>query len=632
MLLAALLGSCSSPPPPVAAPARTPTSTAVATKPHGERIRFALIGAVTPANVWALFDSRGHTYNNYAVRGGYWPRLFGLSISDEQFETEAASAMPSAMQQEGGFYTSTVPLRTNLAWSDGVPFTASDVAFTINTSLKFQLGFDWHDYYNPDVLDHAQALDPGTVKFFFKRAPDVGEWQYGALQGPVVQEKFWASSVATATPLLPPEGLVAGMEASKAQIADAQARLDALYAQAAIAQKEAARQVQASIKREQGNLDEATNNLAEAQQQYDEAMQAARNALYTLDDSGEPLLGKWEPAGPGDASGTFENTASADFAADSSFDRAGYTLYPTRAAALAALDKGEVDVVLDPSAPDASADENPAMVSPNRDLRFLVLDVHAGPFKETILRQALACMIDQSALAGTLGSQALPNSSFIPVGKGAWYAADAQLPCGEMDAASRLAQASQMLKAAGYTWARAPSAEEAGEGLTSPDGQALPPMHLMTPAEDELRSTAAHYAAQQAQLLGIPLTDQVVTADVIDYAVFSSGQFDAAVLGWKVSHYPGYLCDWFGAGGPFEYAHSQVTSLCGELRATSDLGTAQAKIHDIQVALVRDAPMIPLFSGVVRDMYRNVTYPFRTVLGGLAGVYGAPALAVPALP
>ena len=173
--------------------APTPEKTSL---PQKAEIRFALIGDVTEANVWALFDTSGYSYNNYAVRSGYWPRLYRLSIPGGQFEAAAASGMPSSFQAEGDFFTATVPLRSDLNWIDGLPLTAEDVAFTVNTALAFQLGFDWHDYYNPDWLDHAEALDAHTVKFFFKKMPNVGVWQYGALQGPVVQKAYWSPKIA----------------------------------------------------------------------------------------------------------------------------------------------------------------------------------------------------------------------------------------------------------------------------------------------------------------------------------------------------------------------------------------------------------------------------------------------------
>jgi ABC-type transport system substrate-binding protein len=154
----------------------------------------------------------------------------------------------------------------------------------------------------------------------------------------------------------------------------------------------------------------------------------------------------------------------------------------------------------------------------------------------------------------------------------------------------------------------------------------------MAEASDELRMAAAKYVQKQAGTLGIQMTLQGTTADVINYEVFSSGAYDAAVLGWMVGRYPGYLCEWFGPAKPFQYQPSTVTSLCGELEATSDLETAQGKVREIQSALAQDVPMIPLYSGVIREPYRNVAYPFASVLDGLRGVYGAPGLAMPESP
>ena len=200
-LLAILSASCAGP---STAPASTPVPNATATPlPHAPEIRFALIGTVTDVNVWALFDAKGYSYNNYALRNEYWPRLYRLSIPDRQFETMAASAMPSSAQREENFYTATVPLRSDLKWTDGSPFTADDVVFTVNTVLSFQLGFDWRDFYNPDYLDHVEKVDAYTVKFFFKKQPNVGVWQYGILQGPIVQKAYWLPKIAASIALLP---------------------------------------------------------------------------------------------------------------------------------------------------------------------------------------------------------------------------------------------------------------------------------------------------------------------------------------------------------------------------------------------------------------------------------------------
>jgi len=66
------------------------------------------------------------------------------------------------------------------------------------------------------------------------------------------------------------------------------------------------------------------------------------------------------------------------------------------------------------------------------------------------------------------------------------------------------------------------------------------------------------------------------------------------------------------------------------LNSTSDLSSAQKDVDEIQSILVQDLPFIPLYSGLTYDAYRNIKYPFDSVLDGLSGIYGEPSLAIPA--
>lgn len=602
----------------------------------GAEIRFALIGDVTAANVWALFDQKGYSYNNYAVRSAYWPRLYGLSVPDHQFVAVVASGTPAAVRQEGAFYTATAPLRPDLSWSDGSPFTADDAAFTVNAALEFHLGFDWQSYYNPAWLDHAEALDPHTVKFFFTQMPNVANWEYGALQGPVVQHGFWASKIAGPAALLPSAELVHQIETLNGTILNLQEQVNEVIAAASTAVGEQARQAQADLRRRQGNLDHAMNDLSKAQSAYDQALNEARAALYALDDADEPLLGAWQPVGGKGAStggSHFVNETNAGFpGAPSRFRQAVYTSYATPEAALAALQKGGADIVLDPSPQPASEAVQPAMTSPTRSLRFLAFNGLSETWNDAALRRALACMLDQEALISALGGRASALASFVSPQESLWYDAHAVLPCGGLDAAARLMQAISFLKAAGYTWTQEPSGQNPGVGLTAASGRALPATQLMTPSSDDLRIAAAAYVQHQARLLGIPVTTATVTADTIDFAVFSSHRYDMALLGWNVSPFPGYLCDWFGVGKPLQYDSVRMTTDCGDLDATSDLDRARQQIAEMQSILAADVPIIPLYTSVLHEPYRNIAYPFSQVLDGLRGVYGAPGLAFPASP
>ena len=483
--------SCGSQTLPFPSAVLTPTATPV---PHAPEIRLALIGGVTSANVWALFDAQGYSYNNYAVRSEYWPRLYRLSIPGRQFEPMAASDMPSLVQQAGDFYTATVPLRSDLSWSNGSSFTAEDVAFTVNAALSFKLGFDWRDYYNPAVLDHAEALNSSTVKYYFKQMPDVGAWQYSVLQGPIVQKAYWASKVSSSAALLPPTDLGLQIDELKTKVTDLQQQVDALQAANGTTTGEEARQTQASLTRQEGDLDQAINDLAKAQSDFDAAMSAARQSLYALGDGNEPRLGIWEYSGSANRAVT--NEANPDFPlGQPNFDRAVYQFYPDQDAAVTALANDEVDVVLALEVLSSqSLAGNPAfqvMNSPTHSLRFLVFNPLSDAFGDAAVRQALACMLDQDQAAGQLPGQVLPLKSFVLPGESFWYNPDAPLSCKGLDPGSRLALAIQILKTAGYTWTREPAPDIPGQGLASAAGERLPAVSLIAPSSDAPRAAAA---------------------------------------------------------------------------------------------------------------------------------------------
>lgn len=631
-LLLALLVSCG----PGTAPASTSVTAPGPTSiPHAPEIRFGLIGGVRNANVWALFDSAGYSYNDYAIRSDYWPRLYRLSIPDRQFIPLATSAAPSSFQQEGSFYTATVPLRTDLVWTDGTSFTADDVAFTANTVLSFQLGFDWHDAYNSAWLDHVDAVDAHTVKYYFKRQPNVGVWQYGVLQAPIVQKAFWTPGVMEAAASLPSDELAAQIDTLKVKVNELRKDVDALSQSFTSLSGEDARQAQIVLNHQKQNLDQAINSLDQAKSDFDDAMSSARTALYALSDNDEPSLGDWKPGTA--QNGSIKNDANVQFPqAHLNFDHALFRLYPDEASALQGMSSGDVNAILAPGGlmsqdlariPSSSLH---LMMSSTHALRFLVFNPLTSVLRDSAMRQALACVIDQDQMVKKLGEAATPLRSYVLPQETLWYNADIQLPCQGLDVPARLTRAVQILKTAGYTWKHEPSGDQAGNGLALPNGNALPAIHLMVSASDSGRVAAATYVQQQAHKLGIPLAVQSVTLDAIDYAVFSSQRYDMALLGWSVSAYPGYLCDWFGDGNPFGYKESQLKTRCNALDSNADLAVSRKQVDEIQSVLIQELPFVPLYTDVTVDAYQGVAYPFMQVLDGLSGIYGGPSLAIPA--
>ena len=124
-----------------------------------------------------------------------------------------------------------MPLRSDLTWTDGSAFTAEDVAFTVNTVLSFQLGFDWHSYYDPEWLDHAEAVDAHTVKFYFKRQPNCSGMAVRRLAGTGgSKEVLVAEDCGCSRPCCPRRAVRRKIEVLKNRVAELQTQVDALIA------------------------------------------------------------------------------------------------------------------------------------------------------------------------------------------------------------------------------------------------------------------------------------------------------------------------------------------------------------------------------------------------------------------
>lgn len=133
----------------------------------------------------------------------------------------------------------------------------------------------------------------------------------------------------------------------------------------------------------------------------------------------------------------------------------------------------------------------------------------------------------------------------------------------------------------------------------------------------------------QANYLGIPLTVQWTDPESLRYAVYSSGDYDMAILGWRLGEYPSYLCEWFQPPGAFAYPDDGLKSACDRLESTADLATARLASYEIQTILMEDLPLIPLFQVMRYEVVGNIRYPFASPLDGFSGMYGAPWLAAP---
>ena len=620
--LCLLIGSCA--PQPAASRLAKPTSVpSPIVSAHAPEIRFALIGEPLDVNVWELFDKSGATYSGYALRAEYWPRLYHLAPPNRIFEPLGANGMPSEVIQEGKFYVAAVNLRTDLKWTDDSPFTAEDVAFTANTALVFELGYDWSTYYSPEFLDHAEAVNSSTVKYYFKQKPGVGEWQYGVLQGPIVQKSFWEPRINAAADLLPKEKLRADVDKANNYLATVRSDVARLEAESLNGP------LSGDLKGLQGELIYAQNNSNKLMDEYTAQIKSAQKTLYDLKDEKEPTLGTWMPAG--EINGRWVNQANPDFPfIKPNFDRAVFVFFDNDKAAKTAFQNGKVDFILSQNG--GTQEVKDAIPYSSYNARFLVFNPLSIYLADPAIRIALSCIIDHAALAADiLQNYAAPLDSFVLSSQ--WHDPMLKEACAGMDRSARIEYAVKQLKDAGYSWAQEPNVENAGRNLLMSNGEGFPKVTLITPAKenDALRYAAAKYIAEQAQYLGIPFVVQEMSISDVVYSVYSSQKYDMALMGWRLSEYPAYLCEMFGGQNLYLYNSSRLKPVCDALGAESNLVGARQVSFQIEAALMSELPFIPLFTEMQADQYRGLSYPAPEVniLNGWSGIYGAPSYAVP---
>ena len=638
-----LLASCTDTPeqPTVPAPTNTPylipTNIPTPLPQRAPLLRIAVLGEVTSTNGWEIFDEPGADYWNYTMHSAYWPRLYLLAPPSFDLQPAAAKGTPSSLKCDSDFCTATVNLQPNLKWTDGSPFTANDVAFTVNTALQFRLRLNWMQAYNPDVLDHAEALDRTTVKFYFTRMPTVGEWYYGALQGPIVSQVYWEPRIKDASSLLPADDLLVTLRELEQEFTDLQTRVDGLYTSLDTMAPDTTdyQDTRRSADNLQGELNFVANKTDKVRTEYETKLAEARAALFSLPNDDEPALGAW--AFSKQSQNVFENLANLGTPfGDPWFDSVQYITFQTEAEAVQALQKDEVNIILTPDglSPNSVVQltDNPAIRlarNSTRSARFLAFN-HANPYlADPALHQSLACMLDPQTLNESFDGAAASLGSFVL--DDFWRTHETSLPCANLTGDARLQQAVKILKDAGYSWIQEPAPGLAGDALGNPSGLPLPIFTILTPNIDPLRVKAALYISQQAVVLGMSVEVKQVDPDDLFYAVYGSRDYDMALLGWRLSSYPSYLCEWFTSGeqNPFAYSGTNLTTICEAWDQTGELETARSYVSDIQSILRHDLPLIPLYVHVRMDAYRNIYYPFESVLDGLSGLYGAPTFAIP---
>jgi len=639
---------------PSAAPSAEPTTAAspdssptTETSTDGT-YRVGIFSDLSTINFWSYFGPNSSVWNSYVLQP---QRAFLYGLSDKKFDVipSLAKEMPERpLQREGDFYVATIEMKSDVMWSDGTPITANDYAFTANTSLELQLPGNWTSSYDPNYLDHVEAVDNDTVKLFYKQDPGIAVHEWGALQGPILSEAYW-------TPVVDQAKEAVGALTPPAQDAP-QADQDA----------------------------------------YQEKLTEALNVLYNHTPEDEPVagaftLGRWEQgafvensANPtyyqtgaqvevyangayhevkqGDGGyeitvGTPEGEKVAEYTVGPHISSVVYTVYGSQDAAILALKNGDIDFILNSLGLQRGLQaqiEGQAGIevvrNPINGYRYLGFNTRKAPMSDTAFRQAVATLIDKQFVTDQiLQGAAFPVETFIAEGNTVWYSGDVPKwgvkdDGTPMTREERVNKAVELLTAAGFSWEGgkqptydATSQQAVGSGrLLMPDGQPVPNLELLgpVPSYDPLRSTFAIWIERWLNEIGIPVKANLKDFNVYRNQVVNEQNFDMYILGWSLDIFPGSLYSFFhsrnSAPGDYNsggFSNPEFDKASEELLSCTSVEQCKEIANNLQQILSTELPYVILFETGIIEAYRSDTleYPYTDTLSGLQYIYGLPA-------
>ncbi len=609
--------------------------------------RIGILAQPTAGNFWGI--NAIANYWDLAVQSPMRLSLYGVSDQRFQLIPQAAADFASPLIAEDDTWISTVKLRDGIRWSDGQPLTANDVAFTLNTALRFGLaGGNWSAWADADYLRAVEAPDDLTVKFIYTSKPGMARHDWGTLLASIAAEHYWEPLIGEA---------LKGMTVLDRPAAGAD---DAAWEAYQARQAEAAEKLYA--------IDDKNEPVAGAfvfsKEEPGSFIELAANKNYFF--SGVTFTGfengayrEEKPKGYSfTAFGTPEGTRIFAYKSGPNVSKTVYSVYGDLNAAVLALQSGDIDILLNPQglpkglAESVADDPNLTMVkNESVAFRFLAFNTRREPMKDDAFRQAVATLLDREFLTDTiLQGVAYPIHSFVPEANAAWYKPDlprwGYLADGTpMTREERVTKAVEILTAAGYSWSDdtipvwdAENGVAAASGmLVLPDGKEMPPLELLSLSYsyDPLRATFAIWTAQWLNEVGIPVRVTQLGFNALIARTIQEQDFDMFILGNQAGLFPSYLGDFWSskeavkggrnAGG---YSNRAFDQLSDQLLTCESYAECKPIADQIQVLIANAVPWIPLFDTGIYEVYnKRLSFPYTQTFGGLQYLYGLPSVA-----
>ncbi|MFZ0012802.1 MAG: ABC transporter substrate-binding protein, partial [Acidimicrobiia bacterium] len=645
---------------------------------EGAQFRIGMIANITTDNWFASLDTESQSQNQAYLTNSKMA-LFTTSLPGFVFVPQAA-ATETAVEpvQEGDIWVVEQPVRDDITWSDGEPLTANDLVFYFDTVKEFNLGSNHAASFGPTVLS-VTAPDDYTVRIEFSEQPGLAVWNNGVGFASFVPAHFWepyveearAAAEAETAGITPEDATAAIVEAANGdddpendlteadvtqedidayiQNAGASAGLAVLYAVSGVNEPSVG-----SVIVDQWE----TGAFAATVSNPDYFDSGTENTLYSDGsfrianaDRGEDVVYGGE--GSGDVMAQY---VEGPFVSEILWIEHG-----TKDAAYEKLAGGELDFVYDPTGLTSGLRNelatNPDLqfsVNQTEGFRYMAFNMRKAPMSDLAFRQATATVINKELIADTvLAGAVFPGYTIVHPDLTVFYNADVE-KAGWVDNSTpmtegeRFETAIQILKDAGYTWTTEPvvvnddegnflEVNPKGEGLTMPNGEAVPDLSILTPGPgyDPFRATFSIYMETWMQELGIPVTAEPTDFNAIVNATFppqtpeSALEWDMYVLGWGGGDVslPGTSTRAFFhsdqdsvTGGGFNtpgYASEEFDATADAFDAATDIETAAELTKEMDAILARDLPYVVLFrTPIIEASSSNVTFPVQTIMGG----------------
>ena len=578
-------------------------------------VNYGIYEDITTTNLWNIIGPGATTWN-FTVQLWKWGSLLGMN-KDGMVTPGLAADVPELVK-EGDYWTVTVPLRKDVKWSDGVPFTADDVVFTYNTVKELKIpGGNWSGAYEPEKVE---KIDDYTVKFYFKEKKTMTIF-FDTLMTAIAPKHFW-------------EPLV---EEAKKKPDPAQWLLQQETVEPGVAALNITRW-------EKGAFIEASRVVDDYWAEGEKGIYY-ENGGYIIDN---PKTGfHWESKNPKPEGKVKLIVETGPF-----IDRLVWRIFGNRPASIQALLSGDISYIPNPlgltagelqqvqGQPGIEIVTNPAL-----GFRYIAFNLRKYPMNVKEFRQAIAALIDRDYICNrVLQGKAIPLSTPVPPANSFWYNPNIKTLGEGMNRAERYQLAIDLLKKAGFSWLVPPKIDPSkpanpvvrkGKGLRGPDGKLVPTITLLAPSGeyDPMRATTAIYIEQWANDIGIPIEAKLTDFNEIVDKAFIQVDFDIYMLGWGIGRVPTYFKSfWYSKEAAPQgyntpgYNNPEFDALIDEFERADNFEQAREVIMEAQELLAEDLPYVVLFTTPLYEAYRadQIQFPFTDALDGIQNYYGFP--------